>query len=83
MPSCAADADSPSPHCCPFLQGAGCGTVLLYAGAIAEDPTIENIFEEKIAAHSVQEAKKAVNIKAASVAEPKLRGMRGFAAMFA
>lgn len=47
-----------------------------------EDPTIENIFEAPAAvASSVKEANK-VDIKAASVAEPKW-GMRGFAAMFA
>ena len=62
-------------------QGAGSGAVLLYAGALAEDPSIENIFEEKIAAHSVAEASKAASIKAASVAEPK-HCLRGFAASF-
>lgn len=60
-------------------QGAGCGTVLLYAGAMEEDPSIPNIFEEAstVAAHSVAEKK--IDIKAASVAEPK-RSLRGFAA---
>lgn len=50
---------------------------------MAEDPSIENIFEEKIAAHSVAEASKVASIKAASVAEPRLCSLRGFAASFA
>ncbi|GAX80974.1 hypothetical protein CEUSTIGMA_g8409.t1 [Chlamydomonas eustigma] len=63
------------------VLGAGCGTVLLYGGAVDEDPTIENIFEEKVQAHSVKESNLA--IKAASVMEPRNRYFRGFAAMFA
>jgi hypothetical protein len=53
---------------------------------MAEDPSIENIFEEKIAAHSVAEASSntaAAGIKAASVAEPQRYSLRGFAASFA
>lgn len=65
------------------VLGAGCGIVLLYAGALEEDPSIPNIFEESssVAAHSVSEPKAKIDIKAASVREPK-RSIRGFAAMF-
>eukprot|EP00955_Chlamydomonas_euryale_P091941 364664-Chlamydomonas_euryale.AAC.4 len=65
-----------------IVQGAGCGTVLLYAGAMEEDPTIENIFEAPAAKAASGKETSNVDIKAASVAEPKW-GMRGFAAMFA
>jgi hypothetical protein len=63
------------------VLGAGCGTVLLYGGAMDEDPTIENIFEDRVQAHSVRESN--IAFKAASVMEPKKRSLRGFAAMFA
>jgi hypothetical protein len=63
------------------FQGAGFGTVLLYGGAMDEDPTIENIFEDRVQAHSVRESN--IAFKAASVMEPKKRSLRGFAAMFA
>mmetsp|Transcript_39711 Transcript_39711/g.88230 ORF Transcript_39711/g.88230 Transcript_39711/m.88230 type:complete len:85 (+) Transcript_39711:120-374(+) len=63
------------------VLGAGCGTVLLYAGAMEEDPSIENIFaeESKPAAHSVQEPAK---IKIPSASERRSAIGRGFAARF-